>query len=95
MLEKVHNNFLIDSYMNMLFRITGKKIVKKFGGEISKTESLNQYSEHIAKINQLSSESIELMDAYAFPEALKKIEEIIYLGNHCLSINEFWSMEDP
>ena len=37
MLEKVHNNILIDSYMNMLFRITGKKIIKKFGGEIKKS----------------------------------------------------------
>ena len=35
------------------------------------------------------------MGIYDFSEALKKIEEIIYLGNHCLSINEFWTMEDP
>ena len=78
----------------MLFRITGKKIVKKFGGQISKS-CLEIYNDQIEKINQLSEETVGLMDNYDFPEALNKIEEIIYLGNHCLSINEFWSMDDP
>ena len=92
-LQKIHNNLLIDSYMNMLFRMTGKKILKKFGGSINKPDLC--FQDQITKINILALESLSLMSSYDFPEALKRIETIIHLGNHCLSINEFWSLEDP
>lgn len=31
-----HNQYFIDSFMNLLFRISGKKILKNLSGEINK-----------------------------------------------------------
>jgi methionyl-tRNA synthetase len=33
-LLQLHNKFLIDSYMNLLFRIASKKVIKKLGQTI-------------------------------------------------------------
>jgi len=39
-LTLVHNEFLIDAYMNLLQRVTGKKIMKKLGEEIKRPSKL-------------------------------------------------------
>ncbi len=86
-----HNKVICDSYVNMLFRITGKKILKDKSC-IPPPKHLDQ--QLINGINKLSKEILGLYSAYDFIEAFKKIQEVLYLGNSFLSERHFWAITD-
>ena len=78
-----HNRFLIDAYMNMLFRIMGKKVMKKLKNIIKRPVVYDQAI--ISKVNQQVDLAAEFYSSYDFAGAFKCIEEIVFLGNHFLS----------
>lgn len=81
-----HNKVVCDSYVNMLFRITGEKILKgKTHFEAPSPKLLKQPL--IDDINRLSLEVQNLYSLYDFVTAFEKIKEMLYLGNLNLSEN--------
>eukprot|EP00347_Sterkiella_histriomuscorum_P001261 403372711 len=91
-----HNGVVCDQYMNLLQRITGKKIWKNR----TVLEPMNEKQiemiglETKDQINLLAEDCLNLMKSYEFTLAFKKIEEILYIGNFILANNKFWAIKD-
>lgn len=68
-----HNKIICDSYVNMLFRITGKKILKKKDGIPPPTaEHIN--IQLLESLNNLSFDIQKLFSEYDFIGAFKEVE---------------------
>lgn len=86
-----HNKVICDSYVNMLFRITGKKILRD--RTFIPASPLDPAL--VSAVNTLSSAIREHLSDYNFIEAFAKLQELLYLGNAQLSERRFWAIEDP
>ena len=60
----IHNDFLIDQYLNLLQRISGKKILGKFDYKVTQENKLNP--DLSSKIEALRSEYSDRMKVYDF-----------------------------
>jgi methionyl-tRNA synthetase len=71
--------------MNILFRITGKKILKRTGGIPAPTSKEHIDSKLLGELNKLSDEMQTDYSQYDFISAFSKLKQILYLGNVYLS----------
>lgn len=71
--------------MNILFRITGKKILKRTGGIPPPTNDEHVDHKFIGEVNKLSLEMQRDFALYDFISAFEKLKQILYLGNLYLS----------
>lgn len=82
----------------MLFRITGKKILKKKDGIPSpvKEEERRKHLDHnlIKQLNEQSKDMQNNMSSYDFVRAFSNLSQILYLGNQYLSESKFWNITD-
>ena len=85
-----HNKFLIDSYMNLLFRIASKKVIKKLGETIQRPDEIN--GGLMIQVNEQVEIASKHFERYDFINAFRAVEQIVFLGNQDLSVNEFWTL---
>ena len=95
-LTTTHNQFFVDSYMNLLFRVCGKKILKRLSNEVIKPVALSaEEQEHVDKLSSLFQQIREHYTSYNFPEVCSLLKEAISLSNQYLAHNEFWTYTGP
>lgn len=90
-----HNKIICDQYMNILFRITGKKILKRTGGIPPPQSDKHLHPQFIASLNKLSLDVQDRFAEYDFIGAFDHLKEILYQGNLYLSETQFWAVKDP
>ena len=69
---QTHNKFLIDSYMNLLFRIASKKVIRKLGQTIHRPEKPNDIL--MAQVNEQVGIATSYFEKYDFINAFKAVE---------------------
>jgi len=71
--------------MNILFRITGKKILKRTGGIPPPATMEHIDQKLLGELNKLSNDMQTDYSQYDFINAFAKLKQILYLGNVYLS----------
>lgn len=92
-LEQLHDSFIVDGFVNMFFRCTGKKFLKQ--AESIKLENLQFTSEDIfimESIKKHVENCVKDLNELNFNNALSHIKEIFSLGNGYLNKHEFWRL---
>ncbi|CDW80999.1 methionyl-trna synthetase [Stylonychia lemnae] len=91
-----HNQIICDQYLNLLQRISGKKILKNRTQLQPLNDEQIQYIgvSFESSINELSDQVIKHFEEYDFVSAFTIIEQILYLGNHLLAENQFWNIKE-
>jgi len=90
-LHSIHNNFIADSFINMITRIQNKKILKKMPPNLQFTMlKPDEFSNLHAEVNHLTQVTLEQLKKADFAGAFKSIEKMVFSANQALNHYEFW-----
>lgn len=94
-LVHLHDSLIVDGFINMFFRCTGKKFLKLVP-EVNRDNFEFTSEDHyvIEKVKKHTKDCLDDLEKLDFTNALSHIREIINTGNGYLNQHEFWKIKD-